>query len=126
MKSNEKFTQRAENAIENARAEAAALGHSFVGGEHLLLGILSEQDALGARVLRRAGLELSALRRLTAERLGKGCPGAPAQGLNTEARRLMEAAAREAQRQSRGFIGTEHLLLAILRDESGGAAQLLK
>ena len=126
MKSNEQFTQRAENAIENARAEAAALGHSFVGSEHLLLGILSEPDALGARVLRRAGLESPALRRLTAESLGKGCPGAPAQGLNAEARRLMETAAREAQRQSRGFIGTEHLLLAILRDESGGAAQLLK
>lgn len=53
MKSNEQFTQRAESAIENARAEAAALGHSFVGSVHLLLGILAEPDALGERVLRR-------------------------------------------------------------------------
>ena len=66
MRSNEKFTQRAESAIENARAEAAALGHSFVGSEHLLLGILSEPDALGERVLRRCGAEPETLRRLAA------------------------------------------------------------
>ena len=51
MKSNEKFTQRAENAIENALAEAAALGHSCVGSEHLLLGILAEKDSAAARLL---------------------------------------------------------------------------
>ncbi|MBR0208219.1 MAG: hypothetical protein IJQ43_04935, partial [Oscillospiraceae bacterium] len=78
MKSNERFTQRAENAIENARAEAAALGNSFVGSEHLLLGILAEPDALGERVLRRCGADRETLRRLAAEELGCGVPGAPA------------------------------------------------
>ena len=126
MRSNEKFTQRAESAIENARAEAAALGHSFVGSEHLLLGILSEPDALGERVLRRCGAEPETLRRLAEEELGRGCPGAPAQGFSPEAKALLESAGREAKRRGRGFIGTEHLLLAILRDGSCGASVLLR
>ena len=126
MKSNEQFTQRAENAIENARAEAAALGNSFVGSEHLLLGILAEPDALGERILRRCGAERETLRRLAAEELGCGVAGAPAQGLSAEARRLLETAGREAKRSGRGFIGTEHLLLAILCDENCGAMRLLR
>ena len=126
MKSNEQFTQRAENAIENARAEAAALGNSFVGSEHLLLGILAEPDALGERVLRRCGADRETLRRLAAEELGCGASGAPSQGLNAEARRLLETAGREAKRRGRSFIGTEHLLLAILCDESCGAMRMLR
>jgi ATP-dependent Clp protease ATP-binding subunit ClpC len=125
MKSNEGFTQRAESAIEQARAEAAALGHGYVGSEHLLLGILAEPDALGERVLRCCGAERETLRRLAEEELGRGAIGAPAQGLNAEARRLLEAAGREAKRRGRSFIGTEHLLLAILRDEDCGAFRLL-
>ena len=126
MKSNEPFTRRAESAIENARAEAAALGHSFVGSEHLLLGILAEPDALGERVLRRGGARVEELRRLAEESLGRGCAGAPAQGLSTEAARVLESAGREAKRRGRGFIGTEHLLLAILGDEYCGAHALLR
>ena len=126
MKSNEQFTQRAESAIENARAEAAALGHSFVGSVHLLLGILAEPDALGERVLRRCGAEPETLRRLAAEELGSGVPGAPAQGLDAEAARLLEAAGREARRCGRSFIGTEHLLLAILCDGDCAASRLLR
>ena len=126
MKSNEVFTQRAESAIENARAEAAALGHSFVGSEHLLLGILAEPDALGERVLRRCGADRETLRRLAAEELGCGAAGAPAQGLNAEAARLLETAGREAGRRGRSLIGTEHLLLAIFGDGSCGAMRLLR
>ena len=126
MKSNQKFTQKAECAIEHALAEAAALGHSCVGSEHLLLGILAEGDALGARILYRGGLSAQELRTLAERELGRGCPGTPAQGLNAEARSIVEAAGREAQRQGRGFIGTEHLLLAVLRSEDSGALRLLR
>ena len=125
MKSNEKFTHSAESAIENALAEAGALGHSFVGTEHLLLGIMAESDALGALLLRRCGAERTELRALVAKSIGTGCPGAPAQGLSEEARRAVDAAAREAQRTRRGFIGTEHLLLGMMRDGSCGAMKLL-
>ena len=126
MKSNEKFTQRAESAIARALEEAAALGHSCVGSEHLLLGILSEGDALGARVLAHGHVGLSELRNLTARRLGRGCPGMPAGGLNAEAKSLVASAGREARAQRRSFIGTEHLLLAILKGEDSGALELLR
>ena len=61
MRGNEQFTQRAESAIENARTAARELGHSWIGSEHLLLGILSEKDSLGARVLLRCGVGAAAL-----------------------------------------------------------------
>ena len=56
MKSNEQFTQRAELAIENARAAAGSLGHGYVGTEHLLLGIVMENEGLGARILEKRGI----------------------------------------------------------------------
>ena len=125
MKSNEKFTQRAESAIESALAEAAALGHSCVGSEHLLLGILAERDSAAARLLLRSGLEPEELRRDAAKTLGRGFPGAPSQGLSEDARRVVESAGREAKLLRHSFIGTEHLLLAILRCDGCGAQKLL-
>ena len=72
MKSNEKFSQRAETAIENARLSARELGHSYVGTEHLLLGILMESEGLGARILLRRDLELSLLRQAVLRLNGEG------------------------------------------------------
>lgn len=82
MKSNEKFTQLAELAIENARAAAGELGHSYVGTEHLLLGIITEDAGLGARVLRGRGIDENRLRRAIADWDGTGAPGVPVQGLS--------------------------------------------
>ena len=126
MKSNERFTQRAELAIEKARLAAGALGHSYVGTEHLLLGILTEQEGLGARILRRRGLKEDALRCCIAERCGKGAPGVPPQGLSSHARFAVERAGAEAAALCRGYIGTEHLLLGILRQPDCGGAVLLR
>ena len=72
IKSNEKFTQRAELAIENARAAAGELGHGYVGTEHLLLGIIAEKDSLGARILRSQGLDGERLRGIIIRRSGVG------------------------------------------------------
>lgn len=125
MKSNDRFTRSAESAIEHALGEAAALGHSYVGTEHLLLGIADESDSLGARVLRCRGIGGETLRRVAERELGRGSPGSPAQGLSAEARRAVENAGKEARCSRRGFIGTEHLLLGILRCEGCGAIRLL-
>ena len=65
MKSKGRFTQKAEQAIENAGKAASELGHSYVGTEHLLLGILADRDSLGARILEKRGINRSVLRRLT-------------------------------------------------------------
>ena len=95
MKSNEKFTQRAEIAIEKARQAAGELGHSYIGTEHLLLGILGEQEGLGARILRRRGLEEEPLRRCVVRAdARRGAPGLPPRGCASHARRRGAAAGR--------------------------------
>ena len=97
IKSNEKFTQRAELAIENARAAAGELGHGYVGTEHLLLGIIAEKDSLGARILRSQGLDGERLRGIIIRRSGVGSPAKPSQGLTERAQRAVERAAEEAR-----------------------------
>ncbi len=126
MKSNEKFTQRAELAIEKARTAAGELGHSYVGTEHLLLGILQESVGLGARVLRARGVTEAALRRAILETDGAGAPGLPVQGLSIRARTAVERAAAEAGSLRQGYIGTEHLLIGILRQSDCTGTAVLR
>ncbi len=126
MKSNEKFTQRAELAIENARDAAGSLGHGFVGTEHLLLGIMMEKDGLGARILEKNGLDLRSLRRAVAELDGCGAPAVPGQGLTVRAKAAVEKAAAEALALRHACIGTEHLLIGILRQSDCGGSQVLR
>ena len=125
MKSNEKFTQRAEIAIERAREAAGELGHSYVGTEHLLLGILGESEGLGARILKQRGVDEKKLRAAICRRVGQGIPGTPEHGLTVRAQLAVEKAAEETVRLRQGYIGTEHLLLGILRQsECGGVLAL--
>ena len=125
MKSNEKFTQRAEMAIERARRAAGELGHGFVGTEHLLLGVLREQGGLGSRILLRRGVREEELLPLIRRSLGDGCPAPPPQGLSVRARKAVEQAAKEASALRQSSIGTEHLLLGVLRQPDCGGAVLL-
>ena len=126
MKSNEKFSQRAETAIENARLSARELGHSYVGTEHLLLGILMESEGLGARILLRRDLELPLLRQAVLRLNGEGAVGGTVLGLSRNARQAVETAALEAEHLRQGFIGTEHLLVGVLRQPDCGGAQVLR
>ena len=125
MKSNEKFTQRAEDAIEKAREAAGELGHSYVGTEHLLLGIILENDGLGARILKQRGLDAKSLRNTICRLVGTGVSCTPEQGLTVRARLAMEKAAEEALRLRQGYIGPELLLPGILRQSECGAAAVL-
>ena len=126
MKSNEKFTQRAELAIENARLAAGEMGHGYIGTEHLLLGIMMESDGLGARILLRHGIDKAQLWRIVLRANGSGSPGRPEQGLTPRARQAVEQAAQEARQLQQGYIGTEHLLLGLLRQNDCGAAASLR
>ena len=126
MKSNEKFTRCVEEAIEKSRLAADELGHCYVGTEHLLLGILLETESLGSRILRRRGLTEEALRAELLRSLGSGMPGTARQGLSVRARQAVQGAAREADALGQSFIGTEHLLLGLLRlPDCGGCRALL-
>ena len=125
MKNSARFTERASGAIAAARDASASLGHSYVGTEHLLLGVAAETEGLGARVLLSRGLDMLALTRLVAAEAGSGEPGAPEQGLTPNAHLAIERAAEDARRLGHGCIGTEHLLLGLVRTPDCAAARTL-
>lgn len=125
MKSNGQFTQRAELAIENARKAAGSLGHSYVGTEHLLLGITMEHEGLGSRILEKRGIGEAELRRAITALFGTGAEATPGQGLTTRARIAMEKAAAEANALHQGYIGTEHIILGVIRQSDSGGVRVL-
>lgn len=115
MKNSVRFTDRASGAIRAARDAAASLGHSYVGTEHLLLGVASETEGLGARLLSSAGLDMAKLTRAVVAVSSAGAPGGPEQGLTAHARNALTIAGEGARDMGRGYVGTELLLLGILR-----------
>ncbi len=125
MGANERFTERAKTALEKAQRAAEALGHSYVGSEHLLLGIVRENGGQGAKALQRSGLTDALLTPLVEKCVGRGTPGATVQGLSPRAKRVIELAIGDAGRLGHSFVGTEHLLMGILREPDSTAARLL-
>ena len=121
----DRFTECAKTAIRLARQTAAEYGHSYVGSEHLLLGILREPNGLGGTVLRRNGLDVETALSLLEERSGRGAPGQPLQGLTSRSRQILHQAAADADRLGHSYVGTEHVLLGILRSPECGAAGIL-
>ena len=125
MNNNDRFTERAKTAIEKAQAAAETLGHSYVGSEHLLLGIVREAGGQGAKVLRENGLTDALLTELVERYVGKGEPDMPPQGLSPRAKRVVELAIGDAGRLGHNFVGTEHLLMGILREPDSAAARII-
>lgn len=125
MRNNEKFTEKAEAAIEQARLAAFGMGHSYVGTEHLLLGIVKEGAGLGARLLREKGITERKIKDIILASAGEGAPGAPTQGLTRHAWNAIEKAALDASALGHSYVGTEHLLLGILRQPDCGGAIVL-
>jgi len=126
MRTNDRFTQRAQKAIELAHAAAAELGHSYVGTEHLLLGLCREGEGLGCKLLRTAGLDAQRALELLCRAEPMGTPGPPAQGLTPRARKVIELACADAQRLGHSYVGTEHLLMGLLREPDSAGCRLLQ
>ncbi|MBQ8263765.1 MAG: ATP-dependent Clp protease ATP-binding subunit [Oscillospiraceae bacterium] len=125
MNNSDRFTERAKSAIEKAQAAAEELGHSYVGSEHLLLGIIREGGGQGAKVLRDNGLSDELVTGLVEKYVGRGDSGAPVQGLTPRAKRIIELAIGDAGRLGHNFVGTEHLLLGLLREHDSAAAKII-
>ncbi len=125
MRGSDRFTQRASTAITKAHDAARAFGHSYVGTEHLLLGVAREKDGLGARILLSQGLTDQELSRMVAETVGRGVPGAPEQGLTPRARKVIALAAEDARRLGHCYIGTEHLLMGLVREYDCAGARMI-
>ena len=124
---NEMFTERARKAIEYARDEAARLKHDYIGTEHLLLGLLRLGEGQAVEILVNIGIDLNELRQ-SVEDVVQPSGGTLSMGqlpLTARAKKLLEVSAQEARAVRSKDIDTEHLLLAILRDEEGVAAQVL-
>jgi len=122
----ERFTDRARTVVVLAQEEARTLGHNYIGTEHLLLGLAAEGNGVGATVLAEAGLSLEILRadvvRIIGDVAGEAEGRIP---FTPRAKKVLEYSLREALKLSHNYIGTEHLLLAIVAEGEGVAAQIL-
>ncbi|MFA7148240.1 MAG: ATP-dependent Clp protease ATP-binding subunit [Syntrophomonadaceae bacterium] len=124
-----RFTQRARNAVIHAQEEARQLNHPAIGTEHILLGLLKEGEGVGARALLNMGVDLQKVREeitrligtdgINAERAAGDLPITP------RAKKVFNLAFDEARLQGVNYVGTEHLLLALIREEEGVAGQVL-
>ena len=122
-----KFTPRAEAALRLSQEAAGDLGHGYVGTEHLLLGLLREEDGVAHTVLTEAGLTAGMVVEIIKKSVGAGLPGGnPAQGLTPRARRVVEIAMEDSVRGGCNYIGTEHLLAGILREGNNMAVRILR
>lgn len=125
MRYQDRFTERAQSALTKAQEAAQEMGHSYVGTEHILLGIAEEGDGLGAKVLKDNGLDEALIKELIEKFVGRGAAGIPAQGLTPNAKRVVELAIMCANQLGHSFIGTEHLLMGLLRDPDCAATRLI-
>ena len=122
----ERFTDRARRVVILAQDEARAMNHNYVGTEHLLLGLIHEGEGIAAKALAQLGITLEAARAQVEEIMGKGTQ-APAGHIpfTSRAKRILELSLREALQLNHPYIGTEHILLGVLREGEGVAAQVL-
>ena len=122
-----KFTPRAEESLRLAQEAAQDLGHGYVGCEHLLLGLLREEEGIAHRVLSEYGLTDEMITGILQRSVGQGTSGdAPSQGLTPRAKSVIELAVGESHRMGAGYIGTEHLLMGLLREGSNMAVRILR
>jgi ATP-dependent Clp protease ATP-binding subunit ClpA len=122
----ERFTDRARRVVVLAQEEARLLNHNYVGTEHLLLGLIHEGEGVAAMALESLGISLQAVRAEVEEIIGRGqrtpsghIPFTP------RAKKVLELSLREAKQLGHNYIGTEHILLGLIREGEGVAAQVL-
>ena len=124
----DRFTERARQVLSLAQEEAQRFQHNYMGTEHLLLGLIREGEGVGARVLKNMGVDLADVRASVEKIIKRGdrVVGGGAVGLTPRAKKVMELAVDEARRMEHHYIGTEHLLLGLVREGEGIAARVLE
>src|SRR5207247_1835033 len=122
------FTDRVRKVLQMAREEAARLHHEYVGTEHILLGLIREGEGVAATVLQNLSVELDEIQQKIEETVKKGKAAqttGPDLPYTSRAKKVLELAMSEARELNHSYVGTEHLLLGLLREEKGIAAQVL-
>ncbi len=123
----ERFTERARQVVVLAQEEARALQHDYIGTEHLLLGLLREEEGIAARVLESLGVTLDDVRQQVGRIVGTGTPGTVGQiPFTPRAKKVLELSLREAMSLQHNYIGTEHILLGLAREGEGVALRILQ
>ena len=123
----EKFSERARRVLSLAQEEAQRFNHNYIGTEHILLGLVRETEGVAARVLSNLGVELTKVRSAVEFIIGRGEKSVPGEiGLTPRAKKVIELAVDEARRLNHSYIGTEHLLIGLLREGEGVAAGVLE
>ncbi|HEX5369297.1 MAG TPA: ATP-dependent Clp protease ATP-binding subunit [Dehalococcoidia bacterium] len=123
----DKFTERARRVLTLAQEEAQRFNHNYIGTEHLLLGLVREGDGVAAKVLNNLGVELSKVRSAVEFIIGRGEKTVSGEiGLTPRAKKVIELAVEEARRLNHSYIGTEHLLLGLVREGEGIAFGVLE
>jgi ATP-dependent Clp protease ATP-binding subunit ClpA len=122
----ERFTDRARRVVVLAQEEARMLNHNYIGTEHILLGLIHEGEGLAAKALESLGISLDAVRQQVEEIIGQG-QQAPSGHIpfTPRAKKVLELTRREAEQLGHNYIGTEHILLGLIREGNGVAAQVL-
>jgi ATP-dependent Clp protease ATP-binding subunit ClpA len=122
----ERFTDRARRVVVLAQEEARLLSHSYIGTEHILLGLIHEGEGVAAKALESLGISLEAVRNQVEEIIGQG--GTSPSGhipFTPRAKKVLELSLREALQLGHNYIGTEHILLGLIREGEGVSAQVL-
>src|SRR5437588_2305870 len=122
----ERFTDRARRVVVLAQEEARMLNHNYIGTEHILLGLIHEGEGVAAKALESLGISLEAVRQQVEEIIGQG-QQAPSGHIpfTPRVKKVLELSLREAQQLGHDHIGTEDILLGLLREGEGVAAQVL-
>jgi ATP-dependent Clp protease ATP-binding subunit ClpA len=122
----ERFTNRARRVVVLAQEEARMLNHNYIGTEHILLGLIHEGEGVAAKALESLGISLDAVRQQVEEIIGQG-QQAPSGHIpfTPRAKKVLELSLREALQMGHNYIGTEHILLGLIREGDGVAAQVL-
>jgi ATP-dependent Clp protease ATP-binding subunit ClpC len=123
----ERFTDRARRVVVLAQEEARMLDHNYIGTEHLLLGLIHEGSGVAARALEALEIRLEAVRQEVEKAIGRGGEGQPSGHIpfTPRAKKVLELAFRESTQLGHNYIGTEHILLGLVREGNGVAAQVL-
>ena len=122
----ERFTERARQVVVLAQDEARTLKHNYIGTEHILLGLLREEEGLAARVLDSLDITVEEVRAQVARIVGQGDEVTTGQiPFTPRAKKVLELALREALSLGHNYIGTEHILLGLVRENEGVAARIL-
>jgi ATP-dependent Clp protease ATP-binding subunit ClpC len=123
----DRFTEKAQRVLILAQEEALRLKHNYIGTEHILLGLLKEGEGIAAQVLMSRGANLEDIRERVINAVGMGTePVKQVLGHTARTKNVIETSVGEARALGHNYVGTEHLLLALLREKDGIAAQILE